>query len=69
MKRWKNWCLTIIFPHKIHKIWGEICDICNMGCYNVTITSKNSGTFESASLFGQRYIDKAFVFNELIIFS
>jgi hypothetical protein len=26
-----------------------------MGCYNVTITSKNSGTFESASLFGQKY--------------
>ena len=43
------------FPHKIHKIWDEICDICNMGCYNVTITSKNSVTFESASLFGQIY--------------
>ena len=55
MKRWKKWCLTIIFPHKIHKIWGEICDICNMGCYNVTSTSKNSGTFESDSLFGQKY--------------
>jgi hypothetical protein len=51
MKRWKNLCLTIIFPHKIRKI----CDICNMGCYNLTITSKNSGTFESASLFGQKY--------------
>ena len=37
------------------KIWGEICDICNMGCYNVTITIKNSGTFESDSLFGQIY--------------
>jgi hypothetical protein len=25
------------------------------GCYNLTITNKNSGTFESASLFGQKY--------------
>jgi hypothetical protein len=37
-----------LFPHKI-------CDICNMGCYNLNITSKNSGTFENASLFGQKY--------------
>ena len=51
MKKWKKWCLIIIFQHKIHKI----CDICNMGYYNLTITSKNSGTFESASLFGQKY--------------
>ena len=36
---------------KIHKI----CDICNMGCYNLTITSKNSGTLESDNLFGQKY--------------
>ena len=35
-------------------VW-QICDICNMGYYNVTSTSKNSGTFESASLFGQKY--------------
>ena len=41
-----------LFPHKV---CGKICDICNMGCYNLTITSKNSGTFESASLFGQKY--------------
>jgi len=26
-----------------------------MGCYNLTISSKNRGTFESASLFGQKY--------------
>ena len=43
------------FSPKIHKLWGEICDICNMGCYNLTITSKNSGTLESDSLFGQKY--------------
>ena len=55
MKKWKNWCLTIIFPHKIHKICGKYFDICNMGCYNLTITSKNSGTLESDSLFGQKY--------------
>jgi hypothetical protein len=39
-----------------------------MGCYNLTITSKNSGTFEVPA-FIDRYIDKAFVFNELILFS
>jgi hypothetical protein len=26
-----------------------------MGYYNLTITSKNSGTLESHSLFGQKY--------------
>jgi hypothetical protein len=26
-----------------------------MGCYNLTITSKNSGTLESDNLFGQKY--------------
>jgi hypothetical protein len=29
----KNWCLTIIFPHKIHKIWDEICDLFNFLLY------------------------------------
>ena len=43
------------FSSQNPQIWGEICDICNMGCYNVTSTSKNSGTFESASLFGHKY--------------
>jgi hypothetical protein len=33
----------------------KICNICNMGCNNLTIKSKISGTLESDSLFGQTY--------------
>jgi hypothetical protein len=36
-----------------------------MGCYNVTITSKNSGTFEAflkVPAYLDRYIDKAYRF-------
>jgi hypothetical protein len=48
----KKLMFTIFFHHKI---CGKIFDICNMGCYNLTITRKNSGTLESDSLFGQKY--------------
>jgi hypothetical protein len=57
---WKNWCLTIIFPHKF-------CDICNMGCYDLTIKVK-IGALLKVPAYLDRNIDKAFVFNELNIF-
>jgi hypothetical protein len=66
MKRWKNWCLTIIFSYKIHKI----SDICNMGCYNLTsLLQVKIVALLKVPAYLDRNIDKAFVFNELIIFS
>ena len=39
------------FPPQNPQHLGQNCDICNMGCYNLTITSKNNGTIESDNLF------------------
>jgi hypothetical protein len=58
MKRWKNWCLTIFFPHKI-------CDICNI------ITWVAIMHFRKWQLIWTEILIKLLykLFNELIFFS
>ena len=41
---------NLFSPQNPQNLWQN-CDICNMGCYNLTITSKNNGTIESDNLF------------------